>query len=107
MLQNLKWFNMATQEYKAGEPTVWGPVAPGSYKEVQVNGKPAILVRGDWDYLQRGFVPLEETRQEFVSRWDRDAGLQLYWPDGDVMYHLYAWQDVSAEDLIRMAESAQ
>jgi hypothetical protein len=107
MLQNLKWFNMATQEYIVGEPTVWGPVAPGSYKEVQVNGKPAILVRGDWDYLQRGFIPLEETPQEFVSRWDRDAGLQLYWPDGDVMYHLYTWQDVSAEDLIRMAESAQ
>jgi len=108
MLTNLKWFNMATQEYKAGEPTIWGPVAPGSYKEVQVKGEPAVLVRGEWDYLQRGFAPLEEkTPQEIVSKWDSKAGLQLHWAAGDVMYHLYAWQDVSAEDLIRMAESAQ
>lgn len=107
MLQNLKWFNMASQEYKVGEPTIWGPVAPGSYEEVQVNGQPAVLIRGDWDYLRRGFAPSGEAPQEFVSRWDSKAGLQLHWEAGDVMYHLYAWKDVSPEDLIRMAESVR
>jgi len=107
MLQNLKWFNMASQEYKVGEPTIWGPVAPGSYEEVQVNGQLAVLIRGDWDYLRRGFAPSGEAPQEFVSRWDSKAGLQLHWEAGDVMYHLYAWKDVSPEDLIRMAESVR
>jgi len=107
MLQNLEWFDIASQEYKVGEPTIWGPVGQGSYKEVQVNGQPAVLVRGDWDYLQRGFAPIGEVPQEIESRWDSKAGLQLHWEAGEVMYHLFAWQDVSPEDLIKMAESAR
>jgi len=31
----------------------------------------------------------------------------LHWEAGEVMYHLFAWQDVSPEDLIKMAESAR
>jgi len=95
-----------TQDYKISEPII-GPVAPGSYEEVLVNGQPAVLVRGDWDYLEKDFEPSDQAIQTLDSKWNSKLGIQLYWMDGEVMYDLYAPADVSAEDLIRMAESAQ
>ena len=40
-------------------------------------------------------------------RWVKGQALQLYWVDGEVMYHLYTQADLPVEDLIKMAESAQ
>jgi hypothetical protein len=104
MSQNLRIFNMSTQEYEVASPTVWGPVAPGSYEEVEVLGQPAILVHGDWEEpWMTG--PMMNRKYEF--KWDKKRGLQLHWVDGEVMYHIFTHAQVSAEDLIKMAESAQ
>jgi hypothetical protein len=102
-LQDLRRFNISTQEYENVPAVVGLPVAPGSYEEVQVNGKPAVLVRGDWAEPW-GTGPLN---QDDEFKWDKKRGLQLHWVDGEVIYHLHTRADVSAEDLIRMAESAQ
>jgi len=39
--------------------------------------------------------------------WDKKAAIQLYWVDGEWLYLLIASPDLSAQDLIRIAESAQ
>lgn len=100
---NLRWFNIAMQKYEVGPPYLWMPVAPGSYKEVQVHGQPAVLVRGDWDFPWR----TGPTQQKTEFKWDKKLALQLYWVDGEVMYQLYTPAKVSVEDLIKMAESTQ
>lgn len=104
MLSNLRWFNMATQKYVVGPPSMWMPVAPGSYEEVQIHGRPAILVRGDWEapWSTEGMPA-----GQFEFKWDKQRALQLYWVDGEVMYHMYTRAKVSPEDLIKMAESAR
>lgn len=106
MSQNLRMFNMSTQKYEISPAVVWSPVAPGSYQEVQVHGQPAVLVHGDWEepYMTEDILQLKRDRE---FKWDKKRGLQLHWVDGDVMYHLSTYADVSAEDLIRMAESAR
>jgi len=102
-LQNLRRFDMVAQEYRIGSAYTMVPVAPGSYEEVQVKGKPAVLVRGDWaEPWMTG--PLYH---DYEFKWDTKRGLQLIWVDGEVMYHLLTHADVSAKDLIEMAESAQ
>ncbi|HLO13531.1 MAG TPA: hypothetical protein VK206_01790, partial [Anaerolineales bacterium] len=103
MAQNLKWFDVAMQQYRIGPPYIMFPVAPGSYKEVQVHGQPAVLVRGDWD------LPwlTGSTEQKTEFKWDKKLALQLYWVDGEVLYQLYTRADVSVEDLIKMAESTR
>lgn len=103
-LTNLRWYDPTMLVYKVGPASVWGPVAPGSYKEVQVNGQPAILVRGDWETPWATEFMLEG---EHEFKWDKKRAVQLYWVDGEVMYHLYTRAKVSPEDLIRMAESAR
>lgn len=92
------------QVYKVSTASIVWPVAPGSYKEVQVHGEPAILVRGDWETPWVTEFMLEG---EYEFKWDKKRALQLYWVDGEVMYRLYTREDVSPEDLIRMAESAR
>jgi hypothetical protein len=113
MLSNLRWFNMATQKYEVGPPSIWWSVGPGSYKEVQVHGHPAVLVRGDWDlYGIVSEVPpgrkLDANRQ-LDAKWDKKLGLHLYWVDGETMYELSASPriKISVEDLIKMAESTR
>jgi hypothetical protein len=104
MSQNLRIFNISTQEYQIAPATVWGPVAPGSYEEVQVVGRPAVLVHGDWEEpWMTG--PMMNRKYEF--KWDKKRGLQLHWVDGDVMYHLFTHAQVSVADLIKMAESTR
>jgi hypothetical protein len=84
------------------------PVVPGSYEEVQVHGQPAVLVRGDWNWEEAPWVHGETSSvEEYEYKWDKKLALQLYWVDGEVMYHLYTRADVSPEDLIKMAESAR
>lgn len=104
-LSNLRWFNMATQKYEVGPSYLLSPVAPGSYKEVQVNGHPAVLVRGDWDIFAA--LPKRNATREVKVKWDKKLGFQLHWVEGETMYSLYAREDVSVEDLIRMAESTR
>ena len=96
-------YNWHTQDYKTNDPIV-GTVGPGSYKEVEVQGQPAILVRGEWDWMK--VIPTDQ-EIEFDSKWDSELAIRLYWLDGDILYYLYTRADVSAEDLIKMAESAQ
>lgn len=109
MAGNLRWFNMATQKYEVGPPTVWIPVGPGSYKEVQIHGQPAVLVRGDWDIprMQAVEPPESQSNQQVDVKWNKKQALQLHWVDGETIYSLYSGTDVSVEDLIKMAESAQ
>ena len=110
-ISNLRGFNMATQKYEIWPAAVWGPVAPGSYKEVQVHGQSAVLVQGDWDFLGMiSEVPpgrKVDSNGQVEARWDKKKGVQLYWLDGEVMYHLFTQTDIPAENLLRMAESAQ
>jgi hypothetical protein len=107
-LQDLSWFNIASQKYEVGSPSTMVPVAPGSYKEVQVHGQPAVIVRGDWEWPWLTEHAAEQAVDgKLELKWDKQRALQLYWVAGDVLYHLYTSADVSAEDLIRMAESAQ
>jgi hypothetical protein len=104
MLKNLRWFNMASQEYEVGAASILSPVSPGSYEEVEVNGQPAILVHGSWEDPWNMGPPPEGT---WELKWDKRRGLQLYWVEGEVLYYLNTLADVSAEDLIRIAESTQ
>lgn len=104
-IQNLRWYDRVANTYRIGPAAVWEPVAPGSYKEVQVNGQPAVLVRGDWEYP--AVVSKLPSAGELEAKWDKKLGLRLYWVDGEQLYYLYTRADISAEDLIKMAESAQ
>jgi hypothetical protein len=109
-LYNLKQFNSVTQKYEVGSAStlMYGmSVPPGSYEEVQVHGQPAVLVRGDWNWEDAPWATGETFVGEYEYKWDQKRALQLYWVDGEVFYRLYTNADVSAEDLIRMAESAQ
>ncbi|HBG74951.1 MAG: hypothetical protein A2X25_07380 [Chloroflexi bacterium GWB2_49_20] len=100
--RSIKWWYFGLNRYVVGPASTF-PVAPGSYREVQVNGQSTVSVRGDWafnDVDWQGDFPVE------VS-WDKKAAIQLYWIDGEWLYHITASQDVSIDDLIRMAESSR
>lgn len=76
------------------------PYAPaGMHKEVQVNGEPAILICGR-------FAPTSPDRPSTSRQWDETLGYQLSWSLEDAVYTLETFGPyISAEDLIRMAES--
>jgi len=108
MARNLRGFNISTQKYEIGPAMIWGPVAPGSYKEVQVHGQPAVLVHGDWDLPRVMFEeapPDQELNVE--AKWNKKLAVQLYWVDGEVLYYLYADANIPAKELIKMAESTR
>jgi hypothetical protein len=111
MLSNLRLFNIASQKYEVAPPSIWGPVGPGSYKEVQVNGRPAVLIRGDWDLpgIVSEVPPGRklDANQQLDAKWDKKLGLQLYWVDGETLYQLSTRANVSVADLIKMAESTR
>lgn len=72
---------------------------PGMYKEVRVNGQPAILVFGR-------LAPNSSENLQAQRKWDETLGLQLTWSLEDSIYTLDALASKVAEhDLIRMAES--
>lgn len=104
IVSNLRGFNMSTQEHEVGPAVLWQPVAPGSYEEVQIHEQPAVLVRGNWE---KPWMTEDNLEGEMELKWDKKRGYQLYWVDGEVSYYLNTGADVSPEDLIRMAESAQ
>jgi len=80
-------------------------VGRGSTKMTEVNSIPAVLIRGDWDY-HKVFETLPSPDNGY--EWDKQAALQLIWREGEVVYRIYAiGSPSSAEDLIRMAESAR
>ncbi|HEU0291105.1 MAG TPA: hypothetical protein VFR47_00110 [Anaerolineales bacterium] len=84
------------------------PVAPGSFEEVEVQGDPAVLVRGDWNWRVYQVVVVEGEPTARGFEWDEQNGLSLYWAEDDVAYLLWTYNPaVSADDLIKMAESAR
>lgn len=104
-IQNLRWYDSGANTYRVGPASIWQPVAPGSYKEVQVNGQPAVLIRGDWEQLPPPSEMPADGKVE--SEWDKDLGLHLYWVNGEQLYYLYTNTDIAVEELINMAESAK
>jgi hypothetical protein len=63
-----------------------------SIEEVQINGQPAALVRGIWNY---------DTKQ-----WDNPEHISLFWQHHDVTYELSTIETaLSVDQLIRIAES--
>ncbi|MFH2038231.1 MAG: hypothetical protein ABIJ65_02225 [Chloroflexota bacterium] len=102
--KSMKSWSIGLNRYVIGPASTF-PVPFGSYREVQINGQPAVSIRGDWDWAfddvkWQGDIPVEVD-------WDKKAAIQLYWVDGEWLYHLTATQDVSMDDLIRMAESSR
>jgi hypothetical protein len=72
---------------------------PGMYKEVEVNGQPAILVFGR-------LAPAPSGDPQAPRKWDATLGLRLTWSTGDPIYTLETLGPyVTEQDLIRMAES--
>lgn len=72
---------------------------PGTFEEVQVNGKPSILIHGR--------LTLTTSQNPQAQRkWDEALGLQLHWIIGKYVYALETFGPyVSEQELIRMAES--
>lgn len=83
------------------------PTGIDSAEEIQVNGQPALLIRGWWDENHN---------------WDPTRGLALHWKIGDIHYRLIYYQrspvnweiepisgdaDQVLKDLINMAESVE
>jgi hypothetical protein len=72
---------------------------PGMYKEVRVNGQPAILVYGR-------LAPNSAENPQAQRKWDKTLGLQLSWSvKASICFLETLGPYVSEEDLIRMAES--
>ena len=100
---NYRWYWVAGA--RAIESVSTWPVAPGSFEEVEVQGHPAVLVRGDWNWPRQA---VEGETTEIELNWDEQNGLSLYWTDGEVSYLLWTYNPaVYAEDLIKMAESTR
>jgi preprotein translocase subunit SecG len=73
------------------------PAGEDSSEEIQINGQPALLIRGDW---------------ASVDRWDPRLAVTIYWEKNGIYYRLgygerKPIQDMEAiiQQLIRMAES--
>lgn len=82
---------------KTGGARPYAP--PGMYKEVEVNGQPAILIYGR-------LAPNSPENPQVQRKWDRKLGLQLSWSLGNAIFTLETVGPyVTEEDLIRMAES--
>jgi hypothetical protein len=82
---------------KSGGAHPYAP--PGMYKEVEVQGQPAILVYGR-------LAPNSPATPQAQRKWDKTLGLQLSWSLGEGIFTLETLGPyVTEEDLIRMAES--
>jgi hypothetical protein len=73
---------------------------PGMYKEVQINGQPAIVVYGR-------LAPNSPENPQAQRKWDKTLGLQLTWKP-EKFRSIYTLETlgtyVTEQDLIRMAE---
>lgn len=75
-----------------GEDGMKMSIAPGSVEELSINGEPAALVRGAWNYNTR--------------EWGDPGLMQLLWDKDGASYVLSAAETAtSIEELIRIAES--
>jgi hypothetical protein len=84
---------------KTGGARPYAP--PGMYEEVDINGQPAILIFGR-------LAPNSSENPQAPRQWDETLGLQLSWSLEDGIYTLETLGPyVSADDLIRMAESVK
>ena len=82
---------------KSGGARPYAP--PGMYKEVKVNGQPAILIYGR-------LAPNLPANPQAQRKWDRTLGLQLSWSFSEGIFTLETLGSyVTEEGLIRMAES--
>ena len=82
---------------KTGGARPYAP--PGMYEEVDINGQPAILIFGR-------LAPNSSEKPQAPRQWDETLGLQLSWSSEEAIYTLEKLGPyVSADDLIRMAES--
>lgn len=82
---------------QAGGARPYAP--PGMYKEVRVNGQPAILIYGR-------LAPNSPENPQAQRKWDKTLGLQLSWSVDDSIYTLETLGSYITEaDLLRMAES--
>ncbi len=80
-------------------------VGRGSTKMTEVNNIPAILIHGDWIFAKVFETP---PFGDNGFLWDEQVALQLIWREGEVVYRIYALDSsASADDLLRMAESAR
>ncbi len=85
------------QKQRVVEPTT-RPAVPGSFKEVEVNGQPAVLIQGDW-ILSNPDTPFNPFN--FDAKWDEHATLSLYWTKNEVEYRLYTTiSAITSQDLI-------
>jgi hypothetical protein len=99
--KSLKYWNPAIQGYSVKEPST-PPVAPGSFKEVQINGQSAVLVLGDW------VLPSGAQTGKVDLKWDKRASIMLIWGFKDIQYRLWtSYSSVTAEELIHMVGSAR
>ena len=90
----ITWFNSQASsgqiELVVSQPVNW-VVDLDHLQEVEINGQPAGLTGGNWNYDTGG--------------WDTTYNtLTLTWMVGDVMYQLHS-SSTTAEELIRIAES--
>jgi hypothetical protein len=67
------------------------PVGTGALTEVDINGFPGALIRGDWD--ERG-------------QWNAAAGVRVRWTKGNAEYELSVDDPSAGDSLLTMARSA-
>lgn len=83
-------------------------VAPDKWEAIMLNGIPALLIRGNWDWIPVSWpVPTPEPGERYVKVfWDDKAGYTLEWNYDGVSYRLEIYTEgFSEEDFIRIAES--
>jgi hypothetical protein len=96
------YINLFVHQGEGGEIRV----PRGAWKEVSVNGLPAVLVRGNFPWRQMPPPESPEWETGVELTWDKNAGIRLIWNQGGARYQLEIHGDyLDEDDLIRMAES--
>lgn len=81
-------------------------VPRGMWKEIRVNGLPAVLVRGNFPLSQLPPPDSPKWEKGFEWKWDKNAGLNLVWSQEGALFSLQTFGNyLDKDDLIRMAES--
>lgn len=100
MVENLQQQLLGYERTLTESPAfVMFSVPPGGFEEVEVRGHAAVLLEEWWGLA--GSWPNELRNEVYEAR-------MLFWTEGSTFYWLQGPRDlVSAEDLIRMADSAE
>lgn len=81
-------------------------VPRGMWEEIEVNGRPAVLVRGRFPPFSQIPTPGPSGFSELEMSWDEEAGLSVIWTQGGAQLNLRTFGNyLSEEELIRMADS--